>query len=298
MIRLAHFSDIHVTSPALEWQLEDWFTKRFTSWVNHRFFRGVQFKMAHEIVPRLMDELVNREIDHAIFSGDATALGFESEIRVASEVLRVGELPIPGLAIPGNHDYCTRSAASSGQFERYFGAWQQGRRIGGHHYPFAQPVGPLWLIAVNAATGNRWPWDAGGAVGAEQLARLQQLLAELEPGPRVLVLHFPLCLSNGRREPFYHGLRDLDALLAVAKAGGVSLWLHGHRHSPYAHQTASGASFPVICAGTATQRGLSSYFEYTIKDQSLTAIRRRFDPIDLAFHDAETFTLQLPTIAK
>ena len=33
-VRLAHFSDIHVTCRPLGWQREDWFNKRFPAWLN------------------------------------------------------------------------------------------------------------------------------------------------------------------------------------------------------------------------------------------------------------------------
>lgn len=294
MIRLAHFSDIHLSSTPLEWKLEDWFSKRLTSWLNHRFLgRARRFARAEDIVARLMDDLLQRDIDHLVFSGDATALGFESEIRRAAEFLRISQFPIPGLAIPGNHDYCTRSAAASGAFERHFDRWQKGRRIGEHRYPFAQQVGPLWLIGVNAATGNRWAWDASGSVDAAQRGRLQQLLAGLGPGLKILILHFPICLSGGGREPGYHGLRDLDAVLAVAQAGGVNLWLHGHRHTPYFIQQPGSVRFPVICAGTATQQDIWSYGEYAINENSLRAIRRVYDPGGRCFREVETFALRL-----
>jgi 3',5'-cyclic AMP phosphodiesterase CpdA len=292
MIRLAHFSDVHLSSPQLEWQREDWFSKRLTSWMNHRLFgRADRFALAEEVVARLMDDLLARRVDHLVFSGDATALGFGSEFRRAAELLRIGQFPIPGLAVPGNHDYCTPSAAASGTFEHSFAAWQTGRRIVDHRYPFAQSVGPAWLIGVNAATGNRWPCDAGGSVGALQLERLQQLLADLPVGVKILVIHYPICLSTGRREPRQHGLRDLDALLAVARAGGVNLWLHGHRHTPYHLQQAVGAPFPVICAGSATQQGIWSYGEYRLDEKALHAVRRTYDPDGHCFRDVETFML-------
>jgi 3',5'-cyclic AMP phosphodiesterase CpdA len=293
-IRLAHFSDVHLSAPRCGWKPRDWFSKRFTSWLNHRALgRAARFALAEEIVAALMDELPRRDIDHAVFSGDATALGFEAEIRQAAQMLRVEEQRLPALAIPGNHDYCTRSAAASGHFERYFAAWQQGRRIGEHRYPFAQQAGAVWLIAVNAATGNRLPWDAGGSVDADQLDRLRRLLDSLEAGIKILVLHFPIRLSNGRREPFYHGLRNLDPLMQVARAGGVNLWLHGHRHSPYYLERPGDATFPAICAGTATQRGIWSYGEYTIDGTALQAVRRAYQPATRGFVDVETFSLQL-----
>src|SRR5712691_5992830 len=106
MIRLAHFSDIHLSSPRLDWKLQDWFSKRLTSWMNHALFgRAHGFDLADDVVARLLGELLERGVDHLVFSGDATALGFESEVRRAAELLRVGQTPIPGLAVPGNHDY-------------------------------------------------------------------------------------------------------------------------------------------------------------------------------------------------
>jgi 3',5'-cyclic AMP phosphodiesterase CpdA len=293
MIRLAHFSDIHVTASPLGWRAGDWFSKRLTSWLNHRLGRARRFALAEEIVQRLMDDLVRRGVDHVVFSGDATALGFESEISRAAELLRVNQLAIPGLAIPGNHDYCTASAEASGGFERHFTSWQAGERVGEERYPFAQQVGPVWLIAVNAATGNRLPWNASGAVGVQQLERLKRLLATLDNGPKILVLHFPICLSGGQPEAGHHGLRDLEAVLDVANAGGVNLWLHGHRHTPYQLQHPPGAAFPVICAGTATQRDLWSYGEYTIDGADLQATRRAYDPVARCFRDVETFALRL-----
>jgi 3',5'-cyclic AMP phosphodiesterase CpdA len=240
-----------------------------------------------------MDELLERDIDHLIFSGDATALGFESEFRYTAQALRIGQYPIPGLAVPGNHDYCTPSAEASGAFERCFTPWQEGQRIDGHRYPFAQKAGAIWLVGVNAATGNRWPTDAGGTVGPHQLERLRRLLASLEPSLKILVVHYPLCLSNGLPETKQHALRDVDALLDVANRGGVNLWLHGHRHTPYYLPRPAGAAFPVICAGSATQRHLWSYGEYTIEGTHLQALRRTYDTDAKRFRDAETFSLNL-----
>ncbi|MSQ95873.1 MAG: metallophosphoesterase [Gemmataceae bacterium] len=294
MIRLVHFSDIHISSALADWRRGDWFSKRVTSWMNHRLLgRARRFALADEIVTRLMDELLRRGVDHLVFSGDATALGFESELRRATEVLRVGQYPIPGMAVPGNHDYCTQSAAASGSFERHFAPWQEGQRIGEHRYPFAQQVGPAWLVGVNAATGNRWPWDASGRIGAAQLERLRQLLDKLPAGLRILVVHYPLRLKSGRREFESHGLRDLNALVTIAQAGGVKLWLHGHRHTPYHLQQSGSVALPAICAGTATQHGIWSYGEYVIEGEKLQAVRWNYDPQGRSFRSVEEFTLHL-----
>jgi 3',5'-cyclic AMP phosphodiesterase CpdA len=294
MVRLAHLSDIHISAAVLGWRRRDWFNKRFTSWINLRFTgRQGRFVRADEVLGRLMDELPGRGIDQIVFSGDATALGFAAEMRRAAEALHVADGPIPGIAVPGNHDYLTGTAAESGQFERYFDAWQQGVRVDEQRYPFAQRVGPVWLIGVNAALGHWIPWDATGHVGADQRERLRRLLGQLEPGPRILVIHYPILLASGRAETRQHGLRDLGDVLAIAREGGVCLWLHGHRHDPYVIDRPAWAPFPAICAGSGTQWGVGSYNEYTIDGTSLHGLRRAFDPATERFQDVERFDLQL-----
>jgi 3',5'-cyclic AMP phosphodiesterase CpdA len=302
MIRLAHLSDIHVTADRLEWTRADWFNKRYAAWVNFRWLgRRRRFRHGNEALTALMAELRERRPDHIVFSGDATALGFEAELARAANILGVDSATsadsLPGLAVPGNHDYCTRPAAASGLFERYFAPWQGGQRVDGAVYPFAQKVGHAWLVAVNSCTGNRWAWDAAGSVGPDQLDRLGHLLDSLSEGPRILVTHYPVRLANGRPERSYRCLRDLDALLAGAVRGKVCLWLHGHRHHPYlvlpSPENSSAPPFPVLCAGSATETGCWSYGDYTLEGYSLHVQQRVFDLQSRRLVDGPAFDLSL-----
>src|SRR5436309_1761096 len=81
---------------------------------------------------------------------------------------------------------------------------------------------------------------------------------------RVLGTHYPVWLADGKRERYSHALRDVDAVVAVCRRGGISLWLHGHRHDAYYRPGSDDAPFPVVCAGSATQAGCWSYTEYTL----------------------------------
>ena len=295
IVRLAHFSDIHITVEQLGWRRADWFNKRLPGWLNLKGLgREHRFREADHVLSALAAELQRCRPDHVIFSGDVTALGFEEELAHAIALLgAAGPGALPGLAVPGNHDYYTRGVAASGLFERFFAPWQKGERVDGAVYPFAQRVGHVWLVAVNSCTGNRWFWDAAGSVGPEQRVRLAILLERLEPGPRILVTHYPVCLASGARERRYHGLRDLAELVAVAERGGVCLWLHGHRHGAYHHCNCDFAPFPIVCAGSATQSGLWSYGEYTIEGDHFHALRRVFCPAQDSFQDSEAFELRL-----
>jgi 3',5'-cyclic AMP phosphodiesterase CpdA len=303
-IRLAHFSDIHVTAPACVWRPGDYFNKRLTSWVNLRLLgRGRRFRHADRVLEALAAELRARSYDRVVFSGDASALGFEEELARAALLLGLGRPEaLPGLAVPGNHDYLTHAAVGAGHFERHFAPWLAGERVDGAVYPFAQRVGPAWLVGVNSSTANRWAWDAGGRVGAAQLRRLETLLGRLEGGPRILVTHYPVWRAGKRaggvspllREGWSRRLRDLDDLVAVARRGGVGLWLHGHRHETYHHPMSDVAPFPIICAGSATQRGRWSYKDYTLTGHRLRAVQRVFDEHEGRFRDGATFEVELP----
>ncbi len=295
-IRLAHFSDVHITVKPLGWSHIDWFNKRLTGLFNLRWLgRGRRFNMADIVLAELIAELRRQPPDRAIFSGDATALGFEAEFVHAAALMRVGNPDaLPGLAVPGNHDYYTPTSARSGLFEKYFAPWQVGQRVDGAIYPFAQRVGSAWLVAVNSCTGNRWTWDAAGTVGPEQRGRLARLLDRLDSGPRILVTHYPVCLESGEREKRSHCLRDLSEMLTVTARGGICLWLHGHRHSPYHLGRSRFAPFPVVCAGSATQNGTWSYGEYTLAGRHFRAVRRVYCPTEGRFRDGDTFEMQLP----
>ncbi len=297
MIRLAHLSDIHVSSKKLDWRFRDYWNKRLPGWINHRMLgRGFIFRNAEIVLQALFQELQQRQPDHVVFSGDATAMGFEAEIKRASELMGLhnGQV-LKGIAVPGNHDYHNKFAAESGMFERYFSRWQQGERVGDEIYPFAQKVKNVWLIGVNSSSGNRFPWDATGRVGKLQIARLGQLFSQLDSSPKILVTHYPVCLPNGRRESPFRLLRDMKDLVRVAEQAKVCLWLHGHRHRAFHIPQPKHASFPVICAGSATQTRRWRYGEYHLHGSTCEILWREFDRTTKQFRDAQTASIPLST---
>jgi len=293
-IRLAHFSDVHLTARSLGWTVTDFFGKRLTGYYNnHLSARRRRFAQAEPVLSILADDLRAQPPDGIVFSGDATTLGFQSETERTAEVLGLVRSSVPGIAVPGNHDYYTRAAETSGIFERCFAGWQQGERLDGAHYPFARRVGPLWLVGVNSCGGNWIPWDATGRVADDELRRLERLLPTLSDGSRILVTHFPVSDAAGQPEKSWHRLRNLDALLAVCDKGGVALWLHGHRHQGYVVDDRSVAPFPVLCAGSATDAHTCCYHEYTIAGNELAGVRRRFDGAKKLFAEVERFQVKL-----
>lgn len=295
MLRLAHFSDVHLTVKPLGWTPRDLLSKKTTGWVNVRLLgRGARFKHAPQIVDAMRREFASRGFDHLIFSGDATKLAFEREFAFAAEKLGVQDRnQVPCIAVPGNHDYYTRHAAKLQLFEKHFQPWLAGQRVGEHAYPFAKKVGDAWLIAVNSSTANWWTFDASGAIGAPQLDRLKVLCQSLDGGVRILVTHYPLRAPNRRPERRSHRLRDFAAALQAVKDCRISLWLHGHIHKPYLLEAGDDLPLATICAGSGTQIQRWCYNDYQLDGADLRIRQRVFNPESQRFDDGYQKTIRL-----
>jgi 3',5'-cyclic AMP phosphodiesterase CpdA len=294
-IKLAHFSDIHLTTPRLGWGRRDVFSKKLTGWVNVKMLgRGRRFRFSTTVVDALVVDLKSRGYDRLVFSGDATKMAFETEMKYAAERLCVADPAMPpGVCVPGNHDYYIRHDFLAGRFEKHFAPWLAGTRVDEDIYPFAVECGHCWLVCLNSAKPNFWAFDAGGRVGAEQLIRLRTLCDSLPAGPRILVTHYPLMKSDRTLEIPTRRLRDHRAVTAVAADCGVSLWLHGHIHKGYVLEPGPDLPFPVICAGSATQEFRWSYNEYVIDGWKLTMTTRTYDRMTGQFADGGLRTVEL-----
>ncbi len=294
-MKLIHFSDIHLTAKPLGWRPRDLVSKRLTGWANVRLLgRGRRFRDAPAVVRALVRDIAERRPDGLVFSGDATGMGFASEVLVAAKALGVGESELPAVAVPGNHDYYTRRAVRAGYFEEAFGPWLHGLRVDAETYPFARQVGHVWLVCVNSSTHNLLPTDASGKVGPAQLDRLRRLCDKLSPGPRILVTHYPLRTAAGLVEPRVHRLRDHAAVLEAATDCGVGLWLHGHIHRRFVLTPTTDVPFPVVCAGSATQNNRWSYAEYDIAGTAVWGTWRHYSPAAGGYADDGEFLLTMP----
>jgi len=298
VLRFLHFSDVHLTAHPLGWRKRDAFGKRLVGYTNIKLLgRGRRFRYAAQVVDALMAQAKRESYDCMIFSGDATKLAFESEFALAAQRLGVGDPAFPqAIAVPGNHDYYIRRCVRAGYFEKYFAPWLQGERVDGETYPFARKVGHAWLIALNSSNHPYFNWNASGVVGRAQLKRLKRLCAKLDPGPRILVTHYPLRTAKGKPERRSHRLLDHREALATAIECRVSLWLHGHIHSPFVLQPSAQIPFPVICAGSATQVHRFAHNEYELEGATLRMQRKVYELASGRFTDTERYQFALPSI--
>ena len=224
-VRLAHFSDVHLLS------LEG---VRARALLNKRWIGGLNLltrRRHHQaaLFEAMVDDVNAQGVDHAVCTGDITNLALPSEFVFARRLFsRLLGGPDEVTVLPGNHDaYVPEgSAAFDTTFADYFAA-DQGW---GEPWPTVRVRGHVALVALRTSETTAW-FMAWGRIGAEQLARLDQILGDprLEGKLRVVALHHPPAGPRARNR--MRGLRDHAALAEVLRRHGAELVLHGHEHA-------------------------------------------------------------------
>ncbi|MBL9039772.1 MAG: metallophosphoesterase [Archangium sp.] len=244
-MRLAHFSDIHVTHFPLE---AKWALKRLAAVASYTFARrGAHFAGSDQRIASLLADVDGQQIDHALCTGDLTGVAAEAEFT------RVAQLFGPRLAQPerftviaGNHDrYVT---GEPGYFEQHFGALSERGQ-----YPFVKTLpGGVKVVGVDSARPTSLT-DSSGLVGAAQREKLLGILTDpsLRDAFVVVALHYGLLRRDGTRDTPAHGLRDDVELTSLLDRPDVTvdLVLHGHLHRSFRLRTQRRT---VVNAGSAT----------------------------------------------
>ena len=222
----AHLSDPHLSTLAAI-KPRDLASKRILGYLNWRRRRSREHK--REILDALVRDLHQRGPDHTVVTGDLTNLGLPEECReVAAWLAAVGE-PAMVTVVPGNHDCYVHAP-----WEQTLGLWesylrgddcrQQEQAL----FPSLRIRDQIAFIGVSTAVPSR-PFLAVGTVGAQQLDRLEAVLAATaEQGLYrvVLIHHPPMSDLVGNRK----GLTDGVAFRALLARHGADLVLHGHAH--------------------------------------------------------------------
>lgn len=249
-MRLAHFSDIHLTVPPMG-QPGGLGGKRVAGALNYYVGgRRRHFDAADARIAQLLADVEAAAPDHVLCTGDLTQMSWPREFEAVAELFGPRlERPERYTVLPGNHDRYTDEAVEADLFGRYFGrlAAPEGR------YPAVKPIGDevsLVLVDVTRATALV---DSSGLVGPRQLAELEAILTDPSLSSRfvILALHYGLLRADGRPDRARHGIRDHVALLALLDRPEVhlDLVLHGHMHRPYVVRTARRR---IACVGSAT----------------------------------------------
>jgi 3',5'-cyclic AMP phosphodiesterase CpdA len=245
-MRLAHFSDVHLTSFPLSGAFA---LKRLAAVASYSLMgRGRHFAGSDLRLAALLEDLEGLKLDHALCTGDLTGVALESEFERAAAVFGPRRLTQPARysCLPGNHDRYVPGAA--GLFEAHFGALCDGAR-----FPFVKDLGAgVTLVGLDVSRPTSLV-DSSGLAGDAQRRRLLEVLGDgaLQGRFVVVALHYGLMRADGRPDGQSHGLRDAEALTALLDREDVAvdLVLHGHLHRPFVVRT---RRRHVVNAGSAT----------------------------------------------
>lgn len=237
--RLAHLSDPHLAPPAGALGPADIFSKRLLS----RFaWRRKRHRHSPEVLAAIAADVRAAAPDHVAVTGDLTNFATPAEFAAAAHWLESLGAPADVTVSPGNHDALTARRAP----ER-FAPWSPW--LGdtpGADFPHVRVRGPVALINACSAVPTALHL-AQGALGADQLARLAQVLAGTGAQGlcRVLLVHHPVSAGavSGRK-----ALVDAEALRGLLAEHGAELVLHGHAHEALLNRVTGpgGAAIPVL----------------------------------------------------
>jgi 3',5'-cyclic AMP phosphodiesterase CpdA len=306
MFQLAHISDPHL-APLPAPSFAQLLGKRligYLSWHQRR-------KAFHQrrVLSALAVDLAEMRPHHVAITGDICNISLPREFVNGRDWLNTLGRPDAISVVPGNHDTYV-----SAPWEETLGLWAEymssdsvdgGEPVparGFDDFPYVRICGPLAIIGVSSSIPAPYT-KASGRVGAQQLADLEAVLAEL--GSRdlfrtVLIHHPPFTTGVKPRKR----LEDLEGFQGVLGRAGAELVLHGHNHN-FSFERIAGARgyVPVIgvpSASVASDLSIcpAHYHVYDIeRDQNrwrVTVRVRGLDPLTEEFTATDTYSFQTP----
>lgn len=288
-LRLAHFSDIHVTESPDRIRWRDLLSKRVIGWVNLRFSgRSGALRGALQVTRALVRDLQELEPDHILTTGDHTGLSLPPEFEAAREALGPLLEMTNVTSIPGNHDVYVKSALRERLYEQWFGEWTRSDLApedfpaadrDAYPYPLVRLIGEeLALLCLRDVRPCAF-YDSSGRVPASQLRVLEHILAlpRIRTRVKVLALHYGLVRADRSADARLHGLRNARDVLRIASAGGVAMVVHGHLHGRFVHRQGEAVSMAIANPGALAYAGRSmAYHVYAIERDRIEVNARRY----------------------
>lgn len=229
MLRLAHFSDVHL-GPLPDISYRELASKRITGYIN--WHRNRRTNLHDQVIDALVADMRDQGVDHVAVTGDLVNLALDAEVADAREWLE--ELGPGGdvSVVPGNHDAYVPGALDKAC--RSWGAWMWGDGMDEPakrgRFPYMRVRGNAAIIGVSSARATA-PFMASGYFGTTQARRLGRLLDDARARDlcRVILIHHPPVRGAA---PQHKRLYGIGRFKKVIEKHGAELVLHGHTHLP------------------------------------------------------------------
>lgn len=275
MLRLLHFSDVHVDMPFGQLPLRSMFNKRAMGAANLLLRRAKRFAGATRKLEQLAEFAREQHVDGLLCTGDYTVLGTEPEFRAARAAMEpLIALDLPFATVPGNHDVYMPDARRDRRFERHFGTWTRtdcpelSTQAG---WPWVRLLGDtVAAVGINSARPNPQPWRSSGRIADGEMQQLEVILADPRLRDRfVLVLtHYAPRRPDGSPDTKSHGLENAEDLLATCRKHSHIAVLHGHIHRRLALEE---GGVHLLGAGSTTDLGREGLWMFEIDGHGVRA---------------------------
>ncbi len=234
---VAHFSDPHIARVD-QIDKRDLLSKRLFGYLRWKLKR--RFEQSYDLLTILHKDLQRTKPDHIAITGDLTQLSLPAEFEKARDWLQSLGTPEQVTVIPGNHDTYVKTLwdQTLSHWLDYMLGDAQVQQAGSitsldELYPTLRIRNRIALIGISTAQPSA-PHLATGAIGADQLKKLESILRQLNGQRlfRIILIHHPPIpgVVNWRRS-----LTDAQFLQTLLERYGAELVLFGH-----AHKTAHG----------------------------------------------------------
>jgi 3',5'-cyclic AMP phosphodiesterase CpdA len=247
----------------------------------------------------LLQDIVTYAPDHVAVTGDLINLAGRDEFLPARDFLAgLGDSEHVTL-VPGNHDATVLQPWAQGF--GHWAPWMESDSAGGGAFPLLRRRGEVAIIGLSSAIATP-VFSAAGALGAAQLAALEQILARTgaEKLFRIIMIHHPPVMGRGGARK---ALRDRAGFCDVLQRQGAELVLHGHHHVTSLSSIAgqAGRRIPVFGVPAALAAGASretaGWHLHRIARRAegwrLETILRGYDQAQDRFRQAGAWTINL-----
>lgn len=291
MLRLLHFSDVHVQAPLAGVPWTELAGKKLVGLAVLKLLKERRHRDNLAKLEALAAFAQHQRVDAVVCTGDHTALGTWPELELARRLLEPFTRAPHGLvAIPGNHDIYLPGAVRDRRFEETFADLLHGDlpelAVDGP-WPLVRLLGDgAAVVAVNSARPNPQPWRSSGRVPPAQLEALEHALDHPALRDRFVVVatHYAPRLASGQPDNLRHGLVNAPALLRVCERIRRGVLLHGHVHERY-HVRVPGIGCPMLGAGSATDRGREGLWLLELDGSEARAFPGRWDGAGYVLED-------------
>ncbi|MBN8614706.1 MAG: metallophosphoesterase [Deltaproteobacteria bacterium] len=278
MIRVLHFSDVHVDLPLSSLPWTTWLGKRAIGGLNHALRRRKHFVHAVDKLAALARFADAQHVDLALCTGDYTILGTLPELDLAARSIEpLTHRPLGFATVPGNHDVYLGDSVREQRFEKHFAKWMRSDRpdlTTDGPFPFVRLFGDsLAVIGVSSARPNPEPWRSSGRIPDLQIDGLRRAITDPEVRDRFVIVmtHYAPRLWNGRPDSITHGLENADALLETIASIPRGCLIHGHVHRRFSVRVPDVGPM-LLGAGSTTQDGREGLWMIEVEDTRASAV--------------------------